>query len=128
MTAIGLIAICLTFVPDWLLVKAKTECGGSEKKVGRVLSIDDCAAACEVHSSMFAFGTTDYGFSPPRCSNDNTNCECLCETSASPDGTCQEKPHIGYRLYKYLAEDKDEGNLVIKERLRDYIIQSVVAR
>ena len=71
---------------------------------------------------MFAFGTTDYGFAPARCSNDNVNCECLCETSASPNGTCQEEHHTGYRLYKYVEEDGDKGNLITKERPNQDVI------
>ena len=82
--------------------------------VGRVFSITDCAEKCKGISSMFAFGTSDYGTS--RCSNGNSNCECACETSATPDGTCKEKFHSGYRLYKYVNIDEDEGNFVSKEK------------
>ena len=109
-----------------MLVKEKTECAGSEKKIGMVPSIRDCAAACKGRSSMFAFGTNDYGNS--RCSNDYSKltwrlrpelkvvlkCQCLCETSASSDGTCKEVRHTGYRLYKYGSGDK--GNAATKER------------
>ena len=116
----------LRFVPDWLLVKAKTECDGSEKAIGMVPSIRYCAAACKALSSMFAFGTNDYGNS--RCSNDYSKltwklrpelkvvskCQCLCETSASSDGTCKEVGNTGYRLYKYISGDK--GNAATKEK------------
>ena len=75
---------------------------------------------------MFAFGTNDYGNS--RCSNDaptltkaysptlnvGSKCQCLCETSASSDGTCKEVRHTGYRLYKYISGDK--GNAATKEK------------
>ena len=92
-----------------MLVKEKTECAGSEKKIGMVPSIRDCATACKPLSSMFAFGTNDYGNS--RCSNGK--CQCLCETSASSDGTCIEVRHTGYKLYKYRSGDK--GNVAAKE-------------
>mgnify|MGYP003313101212 CR=1 FL=1 len=102
----------LCFVPDWLLVKSKTECDGSEKKISTGISIRDCAAACKALSSMFAFGTNDYGNA--RCTNSNSKCQCLCETSASSDGTCKEVRHTGYRLYKYGSGDK--GNVATKEK------------
>ena len=96
-----------------MLVKDKTECGGSEKKIGMVSSIGGCAAACKGLSSMFTFGTNDYGNA--RCTNSNSKCQCLCETSASSDGTCEEVHHTGYRLYKYVTSDEDKGSVVTRE-------------
>ena len=75
-----------------------------------VPSIRYCAAACKALSSMFAFGTNDYG--KTRCSG--LKCACLCETSASSDGTCKEVGNTGYRLYKYISGDK--GNAATKEK------------
>ena len=46
---------------------------------------------------MFAFGTNDFELN--RCTVEG--CRCLCELSASEDGTCKEVENIGYRLYKY---------------------------
>ena len=60
-------------------------------------SIDDCAKACTEHASMFVFGTNDFGVD--RC--DMTGCNCLCETAARSDGTCNTADHRGYRLYKF---------------------------
>ena len=111
-------------IPRWTLVKAKGECAGSEMKIGMVTSIGACSEACKDFSSMFAFGTNDYGNS--RCSNyyskwalkfNNkvvTKCQCLCETSASSDGTCKEVRHTGYKLYKVGSGDK--GNVANKEK------------
>ena len=103
-------------IPRWTLVKAKRECAGSEMKIGMVPSIGACAEACKDFSSMFAFGTNDYGNSRcsgcPGCSG-NPKCQCLCETSASSDGTCKEVRHTGYRLYKYGIGD--EKSLTVKE-------------
>ena len=51
---------------------------------------------------MFAFGTNDFGKN--RCNDDG--CRCLCETSATDEGTCNNVDHNGYRLYKY----SNQGN------------------
>ena len=51
---------------------------------------------------MFAYGTNAYGLN--RCTE--AGCMCLCETSASIDGTCNQVRHIGYRLYKYKPDGK----------------------
>ena len=88
----------------------KTECAGSEQKIGMVTSVLHCAVACKSVSSMFAFGTNAYGNS--RCSKGK--CQCLCETSASSDGTCKEVRHTGYKLYKYSSGVK--GNVATKEK------------
>ena len=76
----------------------------SKKQVGMVPSISDCASACKGLSSMFAFGTNDYGNA--LCSN--LKCQCLCETSASPGGKCTKVRHTGYHLYKYRTGDYGE--------------------
>ena len=86
----------ILFLLEWLLVADKTECGGSEES-STTSTVDECSKACHGKSSMFAFGTNDYG--NPRC--DSTGCVCLCETAASTDGKCSQISHSGYRLYKY---------------------------
>ena len=80
------------------------ECSGSETLSGLFHEIDDCASQCEGVSSMFAFGTNDFGVI--RCYNDG--CRCLCETSATPEGTCNIVGHNGYRLYKYSNQGKTQ--------------------
>ena len=85
-----------TSLADWQQIAEKKECKGSE--VGhRLNSIDDCATACKGVASLFAFGTND--FENNRCYNNG--CDCLCETAATSQGTCEQKDHDGYRLYKY---------------------------
>ena len=81
---------------EWNLVVKTKECGGSEVNKGRMDSIDECAKACNGISSMFAFGTNDFGV--VRCFSDG--CQCLCETAAKDDGTCDMVDHKGYHLYR----------------------------
>ena len=98
----------MTLSPGWTLVKDRAECAGDEIYPGEIATIEDCASECKGISSMFAFGTNDYGAS--RCLADGSKCNCLCETAASSNGVCQESAHSGYRLYAY------QGNLIIKQR------------
>ena len=79
------------------MVSEKKECLGGDYENGKFHAVDDCAALCNGVSSMFAFGTNDFGTS--RCYVDG--CRCLCETSATAEGTCTTVDHNGYRLYKY---------------------------
>ena len=81
----------------WSLVGEKQECGGKEELMGRLESVEECAEACTGVSSMFIFGTNDFG--KKRCNW--KGCKCYCETSAAADGTCNVKNHRGYRLYRY---------------------------
>ena len=94
----------------WNLVATRSECGGSEINLGvaydgrpLTFDIEYCADRCKGISSMFAFGTNDYG--NPRCYTENKypnkGCNCLCETGAKSDGTCSHSSHSGYRLYRY---------------------------
>ena len=87
------------FLKDWMLVANKMECKGSEIGKARQPTVSDCAAACKGISSMFAYGTDDYG-GDQRCFDDG--CKCYCETAADRDGSCQQKNTNGYRLYKYI--------------------------
>ena len=78
----------------------QAECDGNE--IGydsneQIASVEECAERCKGVSSMFVFGTNDFG--NPRC-NDK-GCYCICETAAKIDGTCTQIEHTGYRLYKY---------------------------
>ena len=89
---------------DWLLVADKKECDGTE--IGHkwaTRTVADCAVKCKGTSSMFALGTNDHGLH--RCHNDG--CTCLCETAAYTDGSCNQKEHLGYRLYKYVNQGND---------------------
>ena len=86
----------------------KKECSGSEESMGRFLVVDECASSCKGISSMFAFGTNDFGTN--RCYDDG--CSCLCETSATEEGTCDSVNHNGYILYKYkMTTSKGKYNL-----------------
>ena len=78
------------------------ECSGSETRNKGVSTVDECSKICKGQSSMFAYGTNDYG--NERCTS--TGCTCYCETAASMDGTCSQRSHTGYRLYKYKNDGK----------------------
>ena len=88
-----------------MVVGGKIECGGSEISKGKQPSLNECATQCKRTASMFIFGTNDYGTT--RCNDEG--CECYCETSATPEGLCDQVPHNGYRLYKYLTK----GNILM---------------
>ena len=84
--------------PKWLLVEEKVECVAPEVVKERTHDIETCAKSCQGVSSMFIFGTNDFGDN--RCNADG--CRCICETSALADGTCTTVSHNGYKLYKYV--------------------------
>ena len=92
----------LNKILEWSLVGEKKECSGDEISKGKMVSIGECASACNGVASMFAFGTNDFGV--PRC--DSNGCQCLCETAAADDGTCNSVQHKGYRLYRLRAVGK----------------------
>ena len=73
------------------------ECAGSEMYKGYFHEISECAESCRQVSSMFIFGTNEFGKN--RC-NEN-GCACYCETAATSDGHCQMKDHKGYNLFKF---------------------------
>ena len=85
----------------WSLVGEKTKCSGRESAKGNVLSITECASHCKEESSMFIFGTNDFGGA--RCLKGG--CECFCETSAKLDGSCELIDNNAFRLYKYNGGD-----------------------
>ena len=83
------------------LINEKVECKGTEiQKMAKTLL--GCADQCFKESTVFAFGTNDFGLD--RCFKEQ-GCYCICETGASNHGYCEETYHNGYRLYKY-----DQGN------------------
>jgi len=86
-------------------VADRKECGGKEVNKGFLSTVDQCAKACKTTSTMFAYGTNDFGAT--RC-NDK-GCRCFCETAAFKDGTCSEVKHNGYRLYRYKPALKNIG-------------------
>ena len=87
---------------DWSLVEEKKECGGEEVNEGGMDSIDQCAMTCSRRSSMFIFGTNDFG--NDRCFSDG--CKCVCETAAKDEGTCDTVDHNGFRLYRFVTSSK----------------------
>ena len=64
-------------------------------------TLDECAKACWGISSMFTYGTNDYG--EKKCGTQG--CPCWCET-ATKEGTCQMIDATGYNLYKYIGGNK----------------------
>ena len=74
----------------------KQECGGNEKYVGRKKTLDECAHSCRGTTSMFIYGTNDFG--ERKCGS--SGCYCFCELSSTA-GKCNQVSHNGYRLYKY---------------------------
>jgi len=96
---------CPASTKDWTKVADKKECDGSEDNKGPKKTLAECAEECRGISSMFIYGTNDFGTS--RCKKDEEDCECFCEIS-SKDGKCEnEIDNPGYRLYKY--KDSKEG-------------------
>merc|ERR1719242_733176 len=87
------------------LVADKKECGGKEDFKGYISTLEQCAKTCKTISTMFAYGTNDFGTT--RCNNNG--CKCYCETAAFTDGTCSEVNHNGFRLYRYKPDLKNIG-------------------
>ena len=56
---------------------------------------------------MFGFATNDFGGN--RCFDDG--CNCICETSAKDDGTCDIVPNNSYRLYKFKTKPRGKYGL-----------------
>lgn len=96
------IVIRYFIIADWFLTANKTECEGTEEYMGVISTVDECSKRCKEKSSMFIFGTNDYGTT--RCFS--KGCNCLCETAASSKGICSQIRHDGYRLYKYTNDGK----------------------
>jgi len=92
---------------NFKLVAQGTECNGAEKKVGYRASPAACAQSCSGKSSMFAFGTNNFG--TIRCRSDG-HCWCYCET-ASANGVCTGSlsKHNGYNLYRFTGKAVNFG-------------------
>ena len=86
---------------EYTLAAKRKHCVGSEVKMGYQYSLEDCAKACFNVSSMFIYGTNDFNYYPPRCSVAQDGCLCYCQISASEEGSCDTKAHMGYKLYRY---------------------------
>ena len=88
-------------VVDWLLVAEKSKCqDDSEIDIESVSTLQECARVCKGISSMFAFGTNDFG--EDQCISEG--CKCLCEVSALKHGECTLLESLGYRLYRYVSK------------------------
>ena len=82
---------------SWKLIAEQVECAGTEEGKGVLGDVRSCAEACSGISSLFVYGTNDFGGT--RCYE--TGCNCICETAANADGTCSRIGHAGYRLFKH---------------------------
>ena len=71
------------------------ECKGSETNEGKKSTVDDCYTTCKDKAGMFIFGRPD---SVRACASEG--CDCHCETSANPDGTCDGQGIEDFNLYK----------------------------
>lgn len=96
------LAYHLIYIPNfislaWQLYAEKAECSGSEINKGSLQALADCALRCSGVSSMFAFGTNDYGATTCTIGG----CNCFCEIAATVEGTCNMKNTTRYRLYRY---------------------------
>ena len=80
------------------MLEQKTECGGEDVSVGRFHEVSQCAEQCRSISSMFIFGTNEFGLT--RC--DESGCICYCETESTNVGTCNREDDMGYNLYTYV--------------------------
>ena len=87
---------------EWSLVGEEEECDDDEIYVGRKETVDGCVTACFGRSSMFIFGTNDFG--GDRCNGNG--CKCFCESSAENNGTCGTVTNKGYRLYRFGTSSK----------------------
>ena len=105
------------FSLDWTKVADKKECGGSEKDTGTKKTLGECAKSCREISSMFIYGTNDFGSTKCK-TNGKEDCPCYCETS-SEDGKCQMVENEGYKLYKYV--DVNGGNKKTHSQKHTYI-------
>ena len=102
---IGKLVLIFKEQRDWIPVASRKECDDpvgkfniAHSKEKGIKTIDDCANICKGTSSMFAFGAKGLG-RDDLCNE--VGCRCLCEISASEDGTCTEIDNDGYRLYKF---------------------------
>ena len=79
----------------------KLRCDSSRwMKKGQLESIGECAQSCHGVSSVFIYGTTEWGLSK-FCRGTPPKCACYCETSADNEGKCSLRSNRNYNLYKY---------------------------
>lgn len=85
----------------WKLIAEKAECESSATKwpeqKGWFQDIEKCAEACYGVSSMFTFGTDDFG----RKHSLGDRFACACQTTENENGTCQVISSVTRRLFKY---------------------------
>ena len=90
-------------IVDWALVGWKKRCdtaAGGRIWLGKILELSNCADQCKKRgTSMFIYGTTDGGVQD-YCNKDE-GCNCICESFADPDGTCEMIDDVGYNLYNF---------------------------
>ena len=91
----------------------KAECIGEEIKQGLKKHLESCAKSCKDVSSMFVYGTNNYGNN--RCYDEG--CECICEVAALPDGTCITKEHSGYQLFTY-----EKGGIISSQKIFHFLL------
>ena len=83
----------------------QAECEGTEEFQGKKKTEEECANSCRGISSLFIYGTNEFGLD--RC--DSAGCSCFCELPSG--GECIQKEHKGFKLYKYGSATMDkEGN------------------
>ena len=82
--------------------------GTDNADIQRSKTVEECANRCSGVSSMFRFGTEDYGNNKD-CNKEG--CKCKCELDALTEGTCNQKvPDSntdgakGDNLYKYIPK------------------------
>ena len=87
-------------------VEDKVECNGAEIYNYNVKDVSSCAGVCKNVSSLFVYGTNEFGKNRCKIPTNPEGCACACETAATPDGTCDTQAHNGFKLYKF-----DKGDL-----------------
>ena len=73
---------------DWELYEEGKRCPSYGDYKGLLKSVDSCGSACKGVASMFIY-----------CSRKH----CICETSATTEGTCEVKDSNYCTLYKYIS-------------------------
>ena len=70
------------------------QCVGTKTSNVMTETMEECAIKCIGESSMFRWGTE---------SCIGSDCPCVCETSASDDGSCEREPRDGTNLYQFIS-------------------------
>ena len=82
------------------MAEEKARCEGPKKENEKKETIEECANMCRGVSSMFIYGTNDYGNRGCFIDGAGTGCMCLCELS-SVEGKCNKVEDEKFRLYRY---------------------------